>query len=313
MIASLTAATLLNPYQNANPLALTPFDAPLDPFGRDSMQLSNEPEELGLMQSMPALGELASPDLQAVMLLLAVLLAKARHQGLASPLNGATRGGEPGEAQQGGFVDLKEGDTFTTPSGSTISWKGDEVKIHETGESVSTGAGAGASGAGQVGEGNPGRQFALIMASAASASASATGEGGSASASASASTALQTALMSFGPVLGGATGSSSASAAAAADLKPRDWRVWGDPHIDHPDGSKSDFDKKNALFTLQDGTRVLMGADNPQGVVKSVRIFLPGARVNLGQLEPAQTSIMQDRNGRFEPTGTADQLMGRVR
>lgn len=310
MIASLTAATMLHPMQNASPLVLGPAVPALDPFGQDSMQLSNEPEDLNWMQSMPALGELASPDMQAVMLLLAVMLANVRHQGMSSPLNGATRAGEPGE-QQGGYVDLKEGDSFTTPSGSTISWKGDEVKIHETGESVSSGAGAAANQAG--GPNNPGRQFALILASAASASSSAAGEGGSASASASASTALQTALMSFGPMLGGATGSSSASAAAAADLKPRDWRVWGDPHIDHPDGSKSDFDKKNALFTLQDGTRVLMGADNPQGVVKSVRIFLPGARVNLGQLEPAQTSIMQDKNGRFEPMGTADQFMGRLR
>ncbi|GMU53379.1 MAG: hypothetical protein AMXMBFR33_25250 [Candidatus Xenobia bacterium] len=308
MIASLTAATMLHPMHNANPLSATPFTPALDPFGQDSMHFSNEPEELDQMQ---LLGQLASPDMQAVMLLLAMMLANARHQGMSSPLNGATRGEEPG-APQGGYVDLKEGDSFTTPSGSTISWKGDEVKIHETGESVSSGAGATANQAG--GAANPGRQFALILASAASASASsASGEGGSASASASASTALQTALMSFGPMLGGATGSSSASAAAAADLKPRDWRVWGDPHIDHPDGSKSDFDKKNALFTLQDGTRVLMGADNPQGVVKSVRIFLPGARVNLGQLEPAQTSIMQDKNGRFEPMGTADQFMGRMR
>ena len=96
--------------------------------------------------------------------------------------------------------------------------------------------------------------------------------------------------------------------------KPKDWRVWGDPHIDHPNGEKSDFDKKNAIFTLNDGTQVMMGADNPKGVVQKVQIVLPGGQPNFnanGGYDPAQTSVMKDDGtGKFQNVGTANQFMG---
>ncbi len=275
----------------------------LDPFGMDSFQPGVYDHPFNPMEDLGALQSGSTPDVQAAMLLLAVLLAASRYQGMASPLAGAGAPGQQQPGQAGGEIELKQGETFTTPSGSTISFQGDEVKIHETGQSAS----AAASAAGGPGGGEPGRRFALVVASAAAAAASGGEDGAAASASASASTGLQTALQGLGPLLCGPAGAASSS--AAAELKPRDWRVWGDPHIEHPDGSKSDFDKKNALFTLQDGTRVLMMADNPQAVVKSVKIFLPGARVNLGAAEPDQTSIMQDKNGRFQSVGTADKFM----
>lgn len=300
MIASLTAHQAFTP-STSSLFGMPPSRAapsPLDPFGLDSYQPTLPDGPFNPMDGLDSLQTGPTPDVQAAMLLLAILLARSRYQGMSSPLSGS------GAAPQGGQeIELKQGDTFTTPSGSTISFQGDEVKIHETGQAASAASSAADGGPGQP---SPGRRFALVIASAAAAAASGGGDPSSA-ASASASTGLESALQGLSPMLSGPAG--AASSAAASELKPRDWRVWGDPHIDHPDGSKSDFDKKNALFTLQDGTRVLMMADNPNSLVKSVKIFLPGSPVNLGAADPAQTSIMRDRNGRFESAGTADQFM----
>lgn len=184
-------------------------------------------------------------------------------------------------------IELQKGQNFTTPGGATIHWQGDEVKVSEPGNANAQGVGAGRNFGAQNGKFNMAAAFS-------------------------------------GPGFNGALAISSNLGApgalgcgcqhAAQDGKPRNWRVWGDPHIDHPNGSKSDFDKKNAIFTLQDGTQVMMGADNPKGVVQKVQIILPGGQPNFnanGGYDPAQTSVMKDDGtGHFKSIGTANQFMG---
>lgn len=188
--------------------------------------------------------------------------------------------------QQGGTIELTKGQSFTTPGGATIKWEGDEVKVHEQGQQQ------GAQGAGR-GFGAQNGQFNQAAAFS--------GPGYSG------------AIAISGNMGGGLAGGCGCHQAQQSG-KPKDWRVWGDPHIDHPNGSKSDFDKKNAIFTLNDGTQVMMGADNPKGVVQKVQIVLPGGRPNFqanGGYDPAQTSVMKDDGtGRFQNLGTADKFMG---
>ncbi len=201
--------------------------------------------------------------------------------------------GGPGQGQ-GQVVDLAQGQTFTTPSGSTISWQGDTVSVKETGggqQQVNVGGAQAAAGARSFGAQN---SFAMAGAFSGQGYAGAFAMAGSASAGAG----------------GAGAGACACHHGQQNASKPRDWKVWGDPHIKHPDGSNSDFDRKNALFTLQDGTRVLMGADNPQAVVKKVRIMLPGTPVNFQGYDPAQTSVMQDQGGKFKSIGPASQFMG---
>jgi hypothetical protein len=182
-------------------------------------------------------------------------------------------------------IEMQKGTTFTTPGGSTIKWQGDEVKISEKGNANAQGVGGGRAFGAQNGNVNMAAAF------------SGPGFNGA---------------LAISSNIGGAGALGCGCQHAAKDAKPRDWRVWGDPHIDHPNGSKSDFDKKNAIFTLQDGTQVMMGADNPKGVVQKVQIILPGGQPNFGAgYEPSQTSVMKDDGtGHFKSIGTANQFMG---
>ncbi|MEW6281984.1 MAG: DUF1521 domain-containing protein, partial [Candidatus Eremiobacterota bacterium] len=181
------------------------------------------------------------------------------------------------------WIDMQKGQNLTTPSGSTISWKGDEVKISEKG-----------GGGGSMNTGGAGRSYGAGNSFAMAGAFAGNGFAGS--------------FAMAGAMSGGPAGA-CACHQGQQHGKPRNWRVWGDPHIDHPNGSKSDFDRKNALFTLQDGTKVLMGADNPKGVVQKVRVFMPGTPVNFQGYDPKQTSVMQDQNGHFKSIGSADQFM----
>ena len=207
-------------------------------------------------------------------------------QGMGGPgcMRGPQQMGGP-QGQQGGVIELTKGQSFTTPGGATINWQGDEVKVHEPGGG-SQAHGAGAAGR-SFGGGNQ-KMMGAVMAGPGFAMGIAVAAGGT----------------------GGASGCGCHH--ASGDQKPKDWRVWGDPHIDHPDGSKSDFKEKNAMFTLQDGTRVMMGADNPKGVTQKVQIILPGAQPQWGNgYDPKHTSVMQDNgSGHFNDMGTADKFMG---
>ncbi|MEW6283258.1 MAG: hypothetical protein AB1758_31915 [Candidatus Eremiobacterota bacterium] len=248
--------------------------------------LDDEPEPVPV-PSLANLGQASFGQLQALSFLFSMLQALVRSSGLGAPA-----AQEPETAPDSGPIELQQGETYTTPSGSTISFKGTKVEVHETGESA-----AAAAASDTAAEGEKPAGFCL----SASASASASSSGGAAA------SAAASACIAAGPALPGPAGASAATAAAAA--QERAWRVYGDPHIKHPDGSKSDFDRKNGLFTLQDGTRVLMIADNPRATVNSVRIFPPGTRVRFNPGEAEQTSVMQDRNGRFVPLGPASQVL----
>lgn len=190
----------------------------------------------------------------------------------------------PGGPQQGRSFQMQQGQTITTPGGATVSWKGDEVKVKEPGGGAQNVNGGRSVGVGQgkfnMAAAMSGPGFNMAMA------------------------------ISTGAGAPGATGCGCNH--AAKDGKPREWRVWGDPHIDHPNGSKSDFDRKNAIFTLQDGTKLLMGADNPQGVVKSVQVILPGGQPQWNdKVKPQDTSVMRDDGtGHFKSMGPATQFMG---
>jgi hypothetical protein len=279
------------------------------PLGGLGMGMANP------MMGLGSFGGMAGGDIRTILMLLLALMALSGSQGMGAPFGGAGFPGAgvpgmglpglggpggigmPGIGQQGGQIELQKGQTFTTPGGATISWKGDEVKVSEPGgggHSHPTG------GVGGVGDGA--RAFAAAGPGGAFAAASGPG----AFAGALAGNGFALAFAGAGAI-GGPCG--CACGHHQGQAKPRNWRVWGDPHIDHPNGSKSDFDRKNGLFTLQDGTRVLMGADNPKGVVQRVTIFLPGTPVNFNGYDPAQTSVYQDVNGHFKSIGSAAQLM----
>lgn len=191
----------------------------------------------------------------------------------------------PGGANGAGrTMEMQKGSTFTTPGGATIKWEGDEVKVKEPGgQFQSANAGGRSFGAGNG-------QFNMAAAYS--------GPGFSSA-------------MAISSNMGGMGALGCGCQHAGQDAKPREWRVWGDPHIDHPNGSKSDFDRKNAIFTLQDGTQILMGADNPKGVVQKVQIVMPGGQPNWNAgYDPAQTSVMRDDGtGAFKSVGSADQFM----
>ncbi|MBN9416645.1 hypothetical protein ABS71_18650 [bacterium SCN 62-11] len=188
--------------------------------------------------------------------------------------------------QQGGTIELTKGQSFTTPGGATINWQGDEVKVKEPGGNAQ-GVGGGRGFGAQNGQFNQAAAF------------SGPGYNGA---------------IAISSNMGGGLAGGCGCQQAQQSGKPKEWRVWGDPHIDHPNGEKSDFDKKNAIFTLNDGTQVMMGADNPKGVVQKVQIVLPGGRPNFqanGGYDPSQTSVMKDDGtGKFQNLGTADKFMG---
>ncbi len=212
--------------------------------------------------------------------------------GLMNGMNGMNQMGGPGQGG-GQSIDLQQGQSFTTPGGATINWQGDTVSVKEPGGGMQQQNVGGAGGA----EGrNFGAQNAFAMAgtfsgqgfSGAFAMAGATGAGGPA----------------------GACGCHHGGQEMQQSGGPKDWKVWGDPHIKNPNGQQTDFTQPNALFTLNDGTKVLMGADNPNAVVKKVRITLPGGQVNFNGYDPSKTSVMQDQGGVFKPIGNANQFMG---
>ncbi len=239
-------------------------------------------------------------QLQGMLFMLGRLMGSLMSQGMGGPGMGSFPGaggppgpqgpggpcamGGPGMAGGGQTIEMQKDSTFTTPGGATITWKGDEVKVNEPGGGQAQGAAATGRGFG-AGSG----QFNMAAAMS--------GPGYSAALAISAGA--------------GAPGACGCGAAhAGQDGKPRSWRVWGDPHIDHPNGSKSDFDRKNAHFTLQDGTQVIMCADNPKAVVNRVQIILPGGRPNWQGIDPSQTSVMKDDgSGHFKSSGPASQYM----
>lgn len=243
------------------------------------------------MNGMGCLGQANPQQTKQMLVLVGMLAGMLASQGQRGPGLGCQGGPSQmggckpaGGCQQPKTIQLQKGSSFTTPGGSTITWKGDEVKVKEKGGKQQS---SGAAAAGRnFGAGN---NFAMGAFMA--------GPGFAAG------------MMVAGSGMGGAAGA-CACHCAQKEAKPSNWRVWGDPHIDHPNGSKSDFKKKNAMFTLQDGTRVLMGADNPKGVVQSVQIILPGGEPNWSKIDPKQTSIMQDNGkGHFNDIGTADKMM----
>ncbi|MBS2040192.1 hypothetical protein JST97_34715 [bacterium] len=252
----------------------------------------------GLANPMMGMGQLSQMNPQALFALgsmLGQLMGSMASAGSQGPCLGGFQGGCPmggpqgmggtqalgaPQGQAGGqTIELQKGQSYTTPGGATINWPegGDEVKVSEPG---------GAQQANRSFGGGNGVNMAASLA----------GPGYQAS--------LAISLGGTPGALGGATQQ------AAEDSPPRDWRVWGDPHIDHPNGEKSDFETKNSMFTLQDGSQVIMGADNPKGVVNRVQIVLPGGQPNWDGLDPSQTTVMQDNGkGKFESAGTADRLM----
>lgn len=256
------------------------------------------------MMGMGQLGQMNPQAMQAVGALLGLLMGIMGGQGMQGPgmggpgfpgmqgmggpggfpggcpcngMGGPQQMGGPGMGGSGGTIELQKGQSFTTPGGCTINWAGgkdEEVKISEPGGS--------------------GRSFGGGNSMSLAASFAGPGFSG----------ALALSANGIGGALGGACHQ------AGKDGEPRNWRVHGDPHIDHPNGSKSDFDQKNAMFTLQDGSQVIMGADNPKGIVNRVQVVLPGGRPNWNGMDPAQTSVMKDNGeGRFEKVGNADAMM----
>lgn len=249
----------------------------------------------------------AQQAMQLISVLLQALTQMAGQRGAQGPfgnmMNQGARGahgahGPHGQGNgQGQYIELQKGQTFTTPGGATINWQGDEVKVHEagggsqqggggpkgaSGGAHGAGAGAGSSGARGAQNGN----WAFAMAGANSNSAFAMAAAGS-----------------YGPACHCACHEGNSSSGSSAP-KERDWKVWGDPHKTNPDGSQSeDFTRKNGMFTLQDGTRVVMEADNPKGVVEKVKIFLPGAE--LGGFDQNNTTNYTDHDsdGKWDNNG----------
>lgn len=188
---------------------------------------------------------------------------------------------------QGGAIELQKGQSFTTPGGATIDWQGDEVKIHERGGGTqSMGGGQGMGGSRGMGGGMG--MFGMMMGQF----------GGGAFA------------MAFGGMFGMGNGM------ACKQTQERDWKVWGDPHKTNPDGSQSgDFSRKNGMFTLQDGTRVVMEANGPQGVVEKVKIFPPGAELEGFDKQSTTNYTDNDGDGKWDENGNqtvaeAEQMQG---
>ncbi|MCE1245375.1 MAG: hypothetical protein LWY06_01890 [Firmicutes bacterium] len=113
--------------------------------------------------------------------------------------------------------------------------------------------------------------------------------------------------MAFAGVIGGVGGNQQSNG------QPNNWKVWGDPHINDGAGKQQDFKTNNAMFSLQDGTKVAMCAAGPQGVVERVRIFPPNTAVNqqtLGGIDPSKTTVYQNQGNSKVASGTLDQYAG---
>ena len=80
------------------------------------------------------------------------------------------------------------------------------------------------------------------------------------------------------------------------------WRVWGDPHILNPDGSRMDFSRANGMFEMPDGTHLVMIATGPKAVVHDVLVFPPGVRPS-GFGASITTDYGRPVEGRFHDGG----------
>lgn len=60
------------------------------------------------------------------------------------------------------------------------------------------------------------------------------------------------------------------------DNNGKQTRVWGDPHVTEPDGAQWTWKGKEATLTLEDGTKITMGAESPNGAIKKVDIYTNG-------------------------------------
>ena len=194
-----------------------------------------------------------------------------------------------GRGQGGGrVVELQKGQSFTTPGGCSISWKGNTVNVKEPGgRQKQMGAGGAAAGMGA------GMAFAGAFAGV--------GQNG----------AFAGAFIGVGGAAG--CGGMGGCGGAGKYQKPNNWKVWGDPHIKDGKGKQQDFKTNNSMFTLRDGSRVAMCAAGPKGVVNRVRIFLPGTPVNkrtLGGINPNKTTVYQNQGLGKKAAGTLDQYMG---
>ena len=82
------------------------------------------------------------------------------------------------------------------------------------------------------------------------------------------------------------------------------WKVWGDPHILNPNGTRLDFSRSNGLFEMPDGTRLVMIATGPKAHVHDILVFPKG--VALGGFDFEQTTNYgRPVNGRFRDMGPA--------
>jgi hypothetical protein len=156
---------------------------------------------------------------------------------------------------------MKNGQTYTTPGGSTISWKGNKVQVKEPGQAAQSPQNFSLSASGS----DDGNNFALALAD---------------------------------------------SAAGRPAEQPLDWSVWGDPHIQNPNGTEGQFAAgapgatHNGLFTLQDGTRLLMQAPAANQPVDKVTVFPPGAE--LTGFDPSTVTNWVDNGGPKGGEFTAD-------
>src|SRR5262249_12551608 len=109
----------------------------------------------------------------------------------------------------------------------------------------------------------------------------------------------------------GAGGPACGCGCGAAQQQARNWNVHGDPHISNPDGSKDDFSRQNGMFTLQDGTNLLIQAGSSNGTTQSVTIFDPGTPPQ-GFDANKTTYYGNGASGRFQDQGTVAQNMGQM-
>jgi hypothetical protein len=80
------------------------------------------------------------------------------------------------------------------------------------------------------------------------------------------------------------------------------WRVWGDPHILNPDGSKMDFSRSNGMFKMPDGTRLVMIATGPKARVHDILVFPAGLKLD-GFDRSDTTDYGSSVSGRFHDNG----------
>jgi hypothetical protein len=239
--------------------------------------------QMNQQQSMQAM--------MGMMMMMMSMLQMMGNQGQAQQMGGMQNqipgmGQKPGMAgvgnaqgqQQGGVVELKmNGEEVTTPGGCKVKWHGDGKK--ESTVDI-TEPGKGGTQQGGTGSGNKAAGNAAPAAGNAAPEAGNAAPGGKGAGNAA-------------PAGKGSKGESSSG--------EKKWKVWGDPHIDDAEGKRTDFkkDKKNAMFTLEDGTRMLVTAESANGLTTGVKLFMPGTQItqqNLG-VNAADTEVYKNTNG----------------